>query len=138
MQGLLEKKWKRHVKSFLFYLICVTIILYVGFAAGNKWTYKEKTHCCRHLSLNMEEKLESYGFDVKIVTGESPDGKEKHMWVNINGVDIDSVCLLPLISQHYFPVNRTVFDSYDDYVIARNEWILTQERLKQEAKNESG
>lgn len=116
MGKLLKKKWKSNAKTILASLFLLALMFFWGFSEGHEWSYRDDTHCCRHMSQNIEEKLEAYGFDVKIILGDPLKGSAGHMWVNVNGIDIDSVCLLPFISQFLFPANRTVFDSYQDYL----------------------
>lgn len=77
--------------------------------------YVTDTYCCRHMSRDIEDFLESLGIDVLIRVGYVNDSCG-HMWVEVFGIEFDSVDLrLRQNSIKYNKWQRT----YNDY----KEWV---------------
>jgi len=76
--------------------------------------YDEHRYNCQHMSRDIEDKLESLGIQVIIITGmnitdTSADG---HMWISICGVQFDSVTMLPCCNSEVFNYNVQYFNDY--------------------------
>jgi hypothetical protein len=81
------------------------------------------------MARDIEDILEPIGFDVVCVVGKDRpepvnqthgDNRSGHMWVEINGITIDSVYLLPYypkISEYQYSITR--YDDYQTYLDAR-------------------
>ena len=109
-----------------YHLIQVSIILlivYVGFAVIHGLSYVPDEYVCHHMARDMEDILEPLGFDVKIVTGwkdlkngtEITEGSSGHAWMSINGIDVDSVWLVPFPLRHEYPYKGKMYEDYTEY-----------------------
>ena len=103
----------RTAKIIFFFLIILTIYLTIGIV--NSLHYKKGVYDCRFYSRDTEDILESVGFSVQIVTGDSTDGNG-HCWTRINGIDFEPICLMPgFLNNIYFNKNIHVYNDYSDY-----------------------
>jgi hypothetical protein len=66
------------------------------------------------MSRDIEFFVEHLGIPVKIVRGQNENNG--HMWVNILGLDIDSVTLLHRNNREKYSIKIIEFNSYDDYI----------------------
>lgn len=108
------------------YVVCLVILILMG----ARWIqYSSEVYVCRHMARDIEDTLEPFGFDVVCVVGKDrplgPDGvdggnRSGHMWVEINGITIDSVYLLPFypgINEYSYNITR--YDDYQEYLNAK-------------------
>ena len=102
-------------------IILVIIAAYLCLCLAHGMQYDRNIYCCRHMSSDLEDTIESIGIPVEIVVGYTkPDA---HMWIRIAGIDIDSVYLIPYPNSAIYKYNQTVYDDYNDYQAYMNKAI---------------
>ena len=107
------------ITRFFAKVIAVVFVFILILISARILQYSEEKYVCRHMARDIEDLLEPIGFDVVCISGGEPphEGCERHMWVEINGIPIDSVYLLPFCPTiDHYPYNRCRFDDYQDYL----------------------
>lgn len=107
------KYLKRYKTLFVFLVVMSS---YLAFCAYHASGYVPDVYVCHHMARDLEDSFESLGMDTKIIYGKNADGDGAHLWVSVNGLEIDSVTLLPmslvkLCGKKYFDIRE-----YDDYM----------------------
>src|SRR4030042_1305593 len=82
--------WK--YKTILVSMVLLLMFCCVSVVHGAM--YDKEFYCCRHMSRDIEFVLEKLGLDVKLISGSDKE-YNSHMWVRVNGLDWDSVYLVP-------------------------------------------
>ena len=100
-------------------LVLIISILFLGYfivGLGHGICYSEE-YVCRHMSRDIEDGFESIGIQVQLVRG-TDKNNNGHMWINIFGIDFDSVWLLPVIGTRYaYPDNIKQFNDWSEYLV---------------------
>ena len=107
-------QFKNRYCKCAFYIL-IGILAYLLICFTHSTMYDIDTYCCRHMSRDIEDTLEAIGIPVIIVTGAN-DYNERHMWIRIGIIDVDSVSLLPFLSPYSYPRDMKFFNDYDDYL----------------------
>lgn len=112
---------KKRIMYNISIFVSLFIILCLTFSILHSLSYNLEDNCCRHMSMKIEDKLESIGIDVKIMVGENRNSNESgHMWIKTGGIEFDSICLLPIRLDY---INVKEFDDYSDYVEYKEEEV---------------
>ena len=74
--------------------------------------YKDPGYVCHHMARDLEDMLESVGISVTIVTGQNFSAQTGHAWIQVFGMDIDSVSLLTKNNRKRYPDEIKEFDDY--------------------------
>ena len=102
-------------KTILLILILIPTITITPGTLHYLIYYKPDIYDCTEMSRDMEDKLESLGFDVHLKRGKKHvNDNVSHLWVTINGVSIDSVLWLPFYPDLIYPCNQTMYKDYED------------------------
>ena len=64
------------------------------------------------MSSQLEGMFESLGMPVVLKTG--GDGQDRHMWIRIGCLEVDSVSLFPVVNTRY-NYNQIEYESFDIY-----------------------
>lgn len=113
----IRRSKKRH-RSCLKFFVCFLIILF----AVRSLQYNPDAYVCVHMARDVEDVFEFMGVDTQIVIGQSIyAGETGHAWVRVNGIDIDSVWLIP----HYWRLKNfqrdvIVYDDFRQYACDRD------------------
>lgn len=106
-------EYAKHSKSAKIILVALLVVFcYVAAGIIHASAYKEDVYVCRHMARDLEDRLESVGLDVKLVSGQNVNGKTGHLWISVYGLEVDSVTLLPMSLMNKEYVNITIYDDY--------------------------
>lgn len=104
------KKYKNIVKTYLFFLYIITFLLISLF---HQMDYERGVYDCKHMSRDLEDLLETFFVETTIIVCTYNDtNKTGHCFIEIFGIGIDSVSLLPRNRERYDQVYR--FDDFSD------------------------
>ena len=106
------KKFKK--RDFVFFFVMSLWLSYLFCCLHHTLIYDDPDYVCRHMARDLEINLEKIGFDVKLVSN------HKHMWISINGFQVDSVSLFPIQFTPHDYKNVTIYESYTEYQILNN------------------
>jgi len=113
--GIKINKFKKFTKRDLVFFFVMSVWLsYLFCALHHSLMYSDPDYVCRHMARDLETNLEKIGFDVKLVSN------HKHMWISVNGFQIDSVSLFPIQFTPHDRSNVTFYENYGEYQILRN------------------
>lgn len=79
------------------------MITYMLISCYHASLYDRQSYNCRHMSRDLEDWIESFGFDVKIASN------GRHMWIVVWGIHYDSVSLFPA----WWDLDNVTY--YDDF-----------------------
>jgi hypothetical protein len=121
--GIKARSIKQCCKQWAVEVFIMLLAMYLCVAAMHGVQYKPGEYVCHHMARDLEDTLESFGFDVQIVVGWSDEsirgkraeGSSGHAWIKINGVEFDSVWLVPYILGNEYPYDRKIYNDYVDY-----------------------
>ena len=71
------------------------------------------------MSRDKEGRLESLGFDVKIIVGWDENHTKGHCWIKIGYISLDSIFGIPLFNSYRYPYDLEEFDDYKNYLESR-------------------
>lgn len=95
------------------------IIIYLSACLVHAIPYSEPDYMCTHMSRDLEDFMEIFGLDVKILIGGNPDSGSRHCWIKIGAVEFDSVYPVPWFNSLIYTVDADEFDDYKDYAKTR-------------------
>ena len=98
------------LKIALMLLLLLTLLS--SLSVYHRSLYVKDIYTCRHMTLDIEDILESCGFNVLIHVGYI-NGSCGHMWFSIVGIHFDSVTLKP---------NNTNIEMYNNYYNVFNDY----------------
>lgn len=107
---------KKQYKTVLFLFLLAIILCYLTVCAWHASGYVPDVYVCRHMARDLEDSFESVGFDVKIIHAKNIDDNRGHLWISINGLEIDSITLLPMSLIKLSGKNYVNIGEYDDYM----------------------
>jgi len=111
---------RKSTKRVLIIIIVLSSSIFIAYQIRHL-QYNDEPYVCTHMARDLEDTLESMGIDTKIVVGYKNEGIGGHMWVRVNGVDIDSVSFIPFYWKlKDYQRDRVVYDDFKDYAIERN------------------
>jgi len=112
-----DKAYKKDSK-FFYNTVKVTLILLIIMVSNASYRsfilYEEDEYVCRHMARDLEITIEKFGIPVLIKRGDKINGDTGHMWINIYGLDIDSVTMIPSPMGLMYE-NIDTYDNYADY-----------------------
>lgn len=100
--------------SVLKLVLIVLILLVSNMSYRSFILYDREEYCCRHMARDLEKSIEQLGIPVTLKRGDKINDDSGHMWVNICGIDVDSVMLIPFPMDILYE-NITSFDNYESY-----------------------
>jgi len=110
------KKLNRIGKTCIVLLIALIFLSFYPITCIAHYSmYDNDTYDCKHMSRDLEDKLESWGIPVTICIGYIENLSSGHMWIKVFGINIDSVSLLPDENSEYCNL-RMEFNDYQDYL----------------------
>jgi len=99
--------------------VLLTTTIYQSLSIYQRSRYDIDNYCCRHMSRDIEKVFEGFGISTTIVCGYNFTEGSGHMWVNVFGIDIDSVTLYPFDpTLEYESINY--YMSYEDWENGKN------------------
>ena len=110
------KKINKKDKIVLYSLFLILIYLLACFV--HAIPYSNPDYVCTHMSRDLEDFIEFFGFDVKLLIGGDPTGS-RHCWIKIGAVEFDSVYPVPCFNSLIYTVDADEFDDYKDYAKTR-------------------
>ena len=103
------------MRKKIFLILLLPFILFLFISISHRLIYRNPDYVCYHMSRDLEDFLEGTGLNVKIIRGYSLSKDECHVWIKVDGIDIDSVWLLPLPNSQIFSNSMQEFDDYSIY-----------------------
>ena len=99
-------------------IVCFILgVVFIPGALNYCLRYEPDVYDCTEMSRDLEDRFESIGFDVLIKRGYEHEGDAiSHLWVCVNGLDIDSVLFLPFYPSIRFNCNQCVFDDFEEMI----------------------
>ena len=112
-----HKKLNRKDKIVLYSLFLIAIYLLACLV--HAIPYSKPDYMCTHMSRDLEDVIEFFGLDVKLLTGGNPNSGSRHCWIKIGAVEFDSVYPVPWCNSWSYSDDVNEFDDYKDYAKTR-------------------
>ncbi len=112
-----RKSEMRFAKFTFVLLVCILLTFGVRYLQ-----YSEDRYVCSHMARDVEDVLEFLGVDTQVVVGQNKIvGEPGHVWLRVNGVDIDSVWLIPWYwNVKEFQRDLRVYEDFSHYAAERD------------------